>query len=44
MIAHFLSRGHTLEEMTGLSPMELRFYRIAWELEAEYMAKLLRGE
>lgn len=41
MIAHFLSKGHTLEEMVNLTPTERLFYQAAWEIELEYLEKVM---
>jgi len=39
LIAHYLNRGHSLEELLSLSPAEKLFFGIAWELEGERKAK-----
>lgn len=41
MIAHYLSKGHSLEEMVNLSAGERLFYQAAWEVELEYMEKMM---
>lgn len=35
MIAHYLNRGHRLEELLGMSFLERMFLLAAWELEVE---------
>lgn len=35
MIAHYINRGHSLEEMVSLSHLERLFFRAAWEIEVE---------
>ncbi len=35
MIAHYLNRGHSLEELLQLSTLEQAFFLAAWELEVE---------
>lgn len=39
VIAHFINKGHTLEEMCNLSASEMLFYSLAWEIEAEGIAE-----
>ena len=39
MIAHYINRGHSLEEMVSLSHMERLFFLAAWEIEVEEVAK-----
>lgn len=38
MIAHYINRGHSLEEMLSLSNLERIFFRAAWEIEREEVA------
>ena len=40
LIAHYLTLGHSLEELLSLSPAEKLFFGIAWELEEERKAKV----
>ena len=40
-IAHYISRGQRLEDLVNATPLELKFYRIAWELELEYIKEAL---
>lgn len=35
LIAHYLGRGHTLDELLSLSSLEREFFIAAWELEEE---------
>jgi hypothetical protein len=35
VIAHYLNRGHSLDELLGLTALELQFFLAAWELEVE---------
>ena len=37
MIAHYLNRGHSLEELLGMSFLERMFLLAAWELEVDAM-------
>ena len=39
MIAHYINRGHSLEEMLSLNMLERIFFRAAWEIEVEEVAK-----
>ena len=39
MIAHYINRGHSLEEMLSLSNLERMFFLAAWEIEVEEVAK-----
>lgn len=39
-IAHFASRGQPLNDLVKMSPLELAFLRIGWELELEYMREM----
>ena len=41
MIAHYLSKGHTLEELVNLSPSERLFFQAAWEIELDYIQKVM---
>lgn len=41
MIAHFLSKGHSLDELVNLSPTEKLFFQAAWEIELDYIQKML---
>lgn len=41
MIAHYINRGHSLEEMLSLSYLERMFFMAAWEIEVEEVAKFL---
>lgn len=43
MIAHYINRGHSLEEMLSLSYLERIFFLAALEIEAEEVAKSLGG-
>ena len=38
MIAHYINRGHSLEEMLSLSNLERTFFLAAWEIELEEVA------
>lgn len=38
MIAHYINRGHSLEEMLSLSNLERMFFLAAWEIEVEEVA------
>ncbi len=38
MIAHYINRGHSLEEMLSLNMLERIFFRAAWEIETEEVA------
>ena len=38
MIAHYINRGHILEEMLSLTMLERVFFRAAWEIETEEVA------
>lgn len=38
MIAHYINRGHSMEEMLSLTMLERIFFRAAWEIEAEEVA------
>ena len=38
MIAHYINRGHSLEEMLSLSYLERMFFMAAWEIEVEEVA------
>ncbi|WP_277102727.1 hypothetical protein [Clostridium phoceensis] len=35
MIAHYLNRGHSLEELLGMNFLERMFLLAAWELEVD---------
>lgn len=39
MIAHYINRGHSLEEMLSLSDLERTFFLAAWEIELEEVEK-----
>lgn len=39
MIAHYINKGHSLEEMLSLSHLERLFFLAAWEIESEEVAK-----
>ena len=39
MIAHYINRGHSLEEMLSLTYLERMFFMAAWEIEVEEVAK-----
>lgn len=41
VIAHYLSKGHTLDEMVNLSMSERLFYQASWEVELEYMTQIM---
>ncbi len=41
MIAHYLSKGHSLEELVNLKTSERLFYQAAWEVELEYIEKIM---
>jgi hypothetical protein len=41
VIAHYLGKGHTLEELVNLTSSERLFYMAAWEAELEYMEKAM---
>ena len=41
VIAHYLSKGHALDEMVNLSRAELLFYQASWEIELEYITKIM---
>jgi hypothetical protein len=36
-----LSKGHTLEELVNLKTSERLFFQAAWEVELEYIEKIL---
>ena len=38
MIAHYINRGHSLEEMLSLTMLERVFFRTAWAIETEEVA------
>ena len=39
MIAHYINRGHSLDELVNLTPLECQFFLCAWELEEERKAE-----
>jgi len=41
VIAHYLSKGHSLEELVNLSTSERLFFQAAWEVELEYLEKVM---
>ena len=38
LIAHYLGRGHTLDELMNLTTLEREFFIAAWELEEEALS------
>lgn len=43
MIAHYINRGHSLEEMLSLSALERMFFQAAWELELDTWKEMIPG-
>lgn len=41
LIAHYINRGHTLDELLNLSYAEKEFFAAAWEVERENLEAAL---
>lgn len=43
LIAHYINKGHSLDELLKLTAVEKAFFLAAWECEIENFSKMFEG-